>query len=42
MHKHIIWSLSVENDLEKILDYLSSKWNNKTANHFIDKIDIWK
>ena len=35
MTKQIVWSPSSEKDIVGILDYLTSHWDKKVANHFI-------
>ena len=39
MHKHVIWSLLSEKDLDQILDYLSINWDYNVVNQFIDLIE---
>jgi plasmid stabilization system protein ParE len=39
MTKNIIWSPDSERDLEKILEYLSSKWDSSVAVKFLDIIE---
>lgn len=39
MSKKVIWSPSAQEDLEKVLEYLSSKWNERIINKFINKVD---
>ena len=35
MTKQIVWSPSSEKDINGILDYLTSHWDKKVANHFL-------
>lgn len=39
MTRQVIWSPASEKDLEKILEYLESFWNNQTLSILINKID---
>ena len=39
MTRKVIWSPAAEKDLENVLDYLHSKWNNRVLSRFINKID---
>ncbi len=40
MNRLIVWSPRAERDFNIILGYLEEKWDTKTANHFIDLIEI--
>jgi plasmid stabilization system protein ParE len=39
MANQVIWSPAAEKDLENVLDYLHSKWNNRVLNRFLNRID---
>lgn len=39
MSKKVIWSPVAQKDLEKILDYLNSKWSESIVTKFINKVD---
>ena len=41
MPKRIIWAPSAEKDFAGILEYLSTNWNDKVANHFINRLDAF-
>lgn len=40
MPKKIIWSPKSEKDLEIILEYLSTEWDESVAQKFIDIVDV--
>ena len=39
MIKQIIWSPAAEKDAEQILDFINTKWSNRVAAKFLNKLD---
>ena len=39
MARRVIWSPASENDMENILDYLETRWDQKVISRFLDKVE---
>ena len=39
MPKQVVWSPASEQDIDKILEYISSNWNSRLAKLFINKVE---
>lgn len=40
MPKNVVWSPLSEKDLELLLDYLHTAWNEQIVHQFLDELDI--